>query len=75
MTQLFQTSDVNPTFSTKGNGQFGNVIRKGWVPSKLGEKKRNIIITALNNSNVDKVYKRGNKIYAFYLNGLESQIA
>ncbi len=75
MNTLFQTTAVNPIFSTKGNGQFGNVVRTGWVSCKLGKSKKQIISDALNNSNVQQVYKRGNKIYAFYLNGIESQIA
>lgn len=75
MTTLFQTSEKNPTFSTKGNGQFGNVTRTGWKPSRLGESKKHIIINALNDSDVQQVYKRGNKIYAFLLNGTEKLIA
>lgn len=75
MTTLFQTTEKNPIFSKRGNGQFGNVIRTGWIPSKLGEKKKQIIIKTLKESSVDQVYRRGNKIYAFYLNGTESQIA
>lgn len=75
MTTLFQTSDKNPTFSTKGNGQFGNVTRTGWKPSRLGEKKKLAIIDALNDIDVDTVYKRGNQIYAFLLNGTEKVIA
>jgi len=75
MTTLFQTSDKNAKFSTKGNGKFGNVIRKGWKKSRLGEVKKQAIIKALNDSDVAQVYKRGNKIYAFLLNGTETQIA
>ena len=75
MTTLFQTSDKNAKFSTKGNGTFGNVTRTGWEKSRLGEVKKQAIIEALNDSNVDQVYKRGNKIYAFLLNGTETQIA
>jgi len=75
MTTLFQTSDKNAKFSTKGNGTFGNVTRTGWKKSRLGEVKKQAIIEALNDSNVDQVYKRGNKIYAFLLNGTETQIA
>lgn len=75
MTTLFQTSEKNAKFSTKGNGTFGNVTRTGWVKSRLGEVKKQAIIEALNDSNVDQVYKRGSKIYAFLLNGTETQIA
>lgn len=75
MTTLYQTTGKNPLFATIGNGQFGYVIRTGWVPSKLGEKKKKIIIEALKDSNVHQVYKRGNKIYEFLLNGTEYQIA
>lgn len=75
MTTLFQTSERNPKFSTKGNGKFGNVTRSGWKKSRLGEVKKQAIIEALNDSNVDQVYKRGNKIYAFLLNGNEKGIA
>ena len=75
MTALFQTSEKNAKFSTKGNGTFGNVIRTGWIKSRLGEVKKHAIIEALNDSNVDQVYKRCNKIYAFLLNGTETQIA
>ena len=75
MKTLFQTSDKNAKFSTKGNGTFGNVTRTGWKKSRLGEVKKQAIIEALNDSNVDQVYKRGNKIYAFLLNGTETQIA
>lgn len=74
MTNLFQTSEKNPTFSTKGNGQFGPVIRTGWKPVKLGDKNKSIILSALNNSDVQQVYKRGKSIYALYLNGVESVI-
>ena len=75
MTTLFQTSDKNAKFSTKGNETFGNVTCTGWKKSRLGEVKKQAIIEALNDSNVDQVYKRGNKIYAFLLNGTETQIA
>jgi hypothetical protein len=74
MTTLFQSSDKNATFSKIGNGQFGNVIRSGWKPCKLGEAKKQIILQALDNSSIDKVYKRGNKIFALHLNGKEEQI-
>lgn len=75
METLFQTSEKNPTFSTKGNGQFGNVIRTGWKPSRLGENKKQIVIQSLKDSGVDKVYKRGNNVFALYLNGVERKIA
>ena len=67
MTTLFQTSDKkNPVFSTNGNGQFGSVTRTGWKRSKLGEAKKQIIVNALNDIDVQQVYERGNKIYAFF---------
>ncbi len=75
MTTLFQTSGKNPVFATNGNGQFGNVTRTGWKPSRLGEAKKLIIVKYLNDIDVDQVYKRGNKIYAFFLNGTEKHIA
>lgn len=74
MINLFQTSEKNPSFSTKGNGNFENVTRTGWKPSRLGEAKKHIIVNALNDSNVQQVYKRGNKIHAFLLNGTEKNI-
>lgn len=75
MKTVFQTSESNPYFSTKGNGQFRNVTRSGWKLSRLGEKKKKVIIDALKNTDVDKVYKRNNKIYALFLNGAEKVIA
>ena len=75
MKTLFQTSGKKPKFSTRGNGTFGNVTRTGWKKSRLGKAKKAIIIKALNDSNIDQVYKRGNKIYAFMLNGTENEIA
>jgi hypothetical protein len=74
MENLFQTSEKNPIYSRNGNGRFGNVIRTGWKPSKLGEIKKKKILTALEDSDVDKVYRRGNKIYALLLNGVEKNI-
>jgi hypothetical protein len=74
MNTVFQTIEKNPTFSIVGNGQFGNLTRTGWVRSRLGESKKLIIIEAITDSNVDKVYKRGNKIYAMLLNGTEKVI-
>jgi hypothetical protein len=75
MKTLFQTSETNPTFSTKGNGQFGNVTQTGWKASRLGEAKKRLVLGALGDSDVQQVYKRGNKIYAFLLNGTEKVIA
>ena len=75
MRTLFQTSEKNPTFALKGNGQYGYVTRTGWKKSRLGKCKKNIIIDALNNSDVQQVYKRGSKIYALLLNGTEKVIA
>jgi hypothetical protein len=72
---IFQSTDKNPSFSTRGNGQFGNVIRTGWKPTRLGEKKQAIIAAFISESNVDKVYMRKEKIYAFFLNGTEKEIA
>ena len=71
---LFQTSEKNPSFSTMGNGQFGNVLRTGWKPSRLGEAKKQIIVKALSDSDVSEVYQRGNKVFAFLLNGTEKRI-
>lgn len=75
MITLFQSSEKNPSFSTKGNGQFGNITRTGWKISKLGKTKKRSILNALNDINVQQVYKRGNKIYAFLLNGTEKVIS
>ena len=75
METLFQTSEKNPSFSTKGNGQYGYVTRTGWKKSRLGKFKKNIIINTLNDSDVQQVYKRGSKIYALLLNGTEKVIA
>ena len=75
MENLFQTSEKNPTFSTKGNGKSGNVTRTGWKPSRLGEVKKKAIIEALSDSDVQQVYKRGNKIFALLLNGTEKTLA
>ena len=72
---LFQTSEKNPTFSTRGNGVFGNVKRTGWERSKdLTPAETLAIINALDNSNVDKVYKRGKVLFAFLLNGREKNL-
>ena len=75
MTTLFETEEKNPVFSTVGNGQFGNVRRTGWKPARLGEAKKQIIVNALNNSDVQQVFRRGRKIYAFFINGTEKIIA
>ena len=75
MKTLFQTSEKNPSFSTQGNGQYGYVIRTGWKKSRLGKRKKKVIINTLNDSDVQQVYKRGNKIYALLLNGNEKVIA
>jgi hypothetical protein len=75
METLFQTSEKNPSFSTKGNGKFGYVTRTGWKKSRLGNRKKNIIINALNDRDVQQVYKRGSKIYALLLNGTEKVVA
>lgn len=73
-TSIFQTTEKNPTFSKHGNGQFGNVIRAGWKLTRLGKKKQAIIADYLSYNNVDKVYMRKGKIYAFFLNGIEKEI-
>jgi len=58
-------------FSLKGNGKSGNVTRTGWKPSRLGEAKKAKIAKALKDTHIDKVYRRGNKIYANMINGIE----
>lgn len=75
-TELFETTGTTSrTFATIGNGQFGNVVRTGWRPSKLGEKKKQSIVKALQDSDVDQVYMRHGKIYKLFLNGTERQLS
>jgi hypothetical protein len=68
---LFQSSDANPYYSLVGN----TTTRTGWKPSNLGKKKKALILEALKNSEIDKVYNRSGKIFATYLNGTEVRIA
>jgi len=74
MKTLFQTLGKNVQFSTRGNGNYGFVIRTGWKVSRLGEAKKLAIIEALDDSNVDQVYRRENKIYALLFNGTEKRL-
>lgn len=71
MKNLFEST--NGTFSTKGNGTFptlnGLVKRTGWKKSRLGEKNKSKVITALSDSWVDRVFKSNGKIYKLMLNG------
>lgn len=71
MTTLFESK--NGTFATRGNGTFptlnGVVKRTGWNPSRLGAKNKSKVIAALNDSWVDKVFKRNGKICKLMLNG------
>lgn len=72
MTQIFVSQ--NGYFATRGNGQFGNVTRTGWKPTRLGEAKKSAIIKALNDSDTDQVYRRGNKVFRTLLNGTEETV-
>lgn len=72
--QIFQTNDKNPHFSLRGNGQFGHITRTGWVPCRLGAKKRAVIERHLMSADVDKVYSKNGKLYAMWLNGCEKAI-
>ena len=71
MKNLFESG--NGTFATRGNGTFpclnGVVKRTGWKKSRLGSKNKTKVIDAINDSWVDKVFKRNGKIYKLMLNG------
>jgi len=74
MIQLFQSKNVNCYFSVRGNGVFNNVIRTGWMKSKISKQAQEKILEAINNDHVDMVYRRGNKIYKLMLDGNEQVI-
>lgn len=69
--KIFEASNI---FSTRGNGQFGNIIRTGWSLTKLGKAKQDRIHKALIDSDVDQVYRKGSKIYKSLLNGNQVEI-
>lgn len=57
-------------FSLSGNGRF----RTGWTPTRLGEKKRALIIKALKQKETFAVYRRNGKGYCMTVNGVEERI-
>jgi len=70
MKDLFQTTGENPIYSLEGNNKF----RSGWKKSRLGEKKKKLVLKYLQSSDVHQVYKRGRNIYVYWINGVETQI-
>lgn len=65
----------SPYFSLRGNGQFGQVTRTGWKPTRLGEKKKAAILKALRASDTDSVYRVEKGIFKRMLNGKVERIA
>ena len=61
MKDLFQTTGENPIYSLEGNNKF----RSGWKKSRLGEKKKKLVLKYLQNPDVHQVY---------WINGVETQI-
>lgn len=71
---IYQSTGKNPVFSTRGNGVFGGVTRSGWKPAKMSERSKNTILSALGKSDVQQVYRRKNKLFAFLMNGTEKEL-
>lgn len=69
--KIFESS--NGHFGLNGN-RTGNPVVTGWKESRIGDKKKASIYAALSDSNTQSVYKRGKKIYALLLNGLENEL-
>lgn len=73
MATVFQSTPVK---NLKGENcsTFSLVQGNGFSKTRLSDDKQQKITKALRQSDVDKVYRRGNRIYKMMLNGLEVEL-
>ena len=72
--KVYSSGSEMGMLSSKGNGQYGYIIRSGWEECNFSEKTTSKILDLIHDPDVDQVYIRNNKLYILMLNGAEHHV-